>query len=82
MLNALSIVRADDQHHADAQVEYLIHFGLIDFAQGCIQPNTAGTGQLPRRIITRTFCGTMAARFSCSPPPVMWAMPCTTFLTR
>ena len=48
----------------------------------CTQGKTAGTAHESRCSTTCTPAGTMRARFSTSPPPVMCAMPCTTCLTR
>jgi thiol-disulfide isomerase/thioredoxin len=50
--------------------------------RACTQGNTAGTCHEPRSSTTCTVSGTIRARFSTSPPPVMWAMPWTTCLTR
>jgi sulfate adenylyltransferase large subunit len=41
----------------------------------CTQGNTPGTCHEPRSSTTCTWSGTILARFSTSPPPVMWAMP-------
>ena len=54
----------------------VVQAGLVPLLRRRLPPDTTWD------VVTCTPGGITRARFSCSPPPVMWAMACTTFFTR
>jgi hypothetical protein len=82
LLDAGHEVRIDNQDQTDAHIENTSHFLIVNSTERLKPTEHGRNGPTAPHDSTPMPTGNIRARFSAKPPPVIWAIPCTTSFTR